>query len=470
MSRKFKRELFDNLEVIDINKKGKGVVKSGSGKVIFVDGVVPGDNIQVETYKKRKGYFEGNLIKINKDSSNRILPICEHFGVCGGCKWQNLSYETQLKYKQKEVIHNLKHISKMEIPEVEKIKEVNSKFFYRNKMEYSFSNNRWLSKNEIQNSTKIEDKNALGLHKFGMWDKVVDIKNCYLQKEPSNLIRNSLKKFCLESKMSFYDQKKNKGFLRSLMIRSSIGKELMILVQFSENHQQKIKKVMNYLNDNFKIDSLLYCVNMKVNDSIYDQDIQVFSGRDHIFEIMENLKFKINPKSFFQTNSEQAYELYKIIRDFAKLKGKEVVYDLYTGTGTIAQFIAQKCDKVIGIDIIKESINAAKTNSKNNDIKNVFFEYGDIKNLFNELFIKKYGSPDLIITDPPRNGMHKDVVKQILSIKPNKIIYVSCNSSTQARDLSYLYGSYKMSRCRAVDMFPHTNHIENVVLLENNEK
>ena len=470
MSRKFKRELFDNLEVIDINKKGKGVVKSGSGKVIFVDGVVPGDYIQVETYKKRKGYFEGNLIKINKDSSNRILPICEHFGVCGGCKWQNLSYETQLKYKQKEVIHNLKHISKMEIPEVEKIKEVNSKFFYRNKMEYSFSNNRWLSKNEIQNSTKIEDKNALGLHKFGMWDKVVDIKNCYLQKEPSNLIRNSLKEFCLESKMSFYDQQKNKGFLRSLMIRSSIGKELMILVQFSINHQQKIKKVMNYLNDNFKIDSLLYCVNMKVNDSIYDQDIEVFSGRDHIFEIMENLKFKINPKSFFQTNSEQAYELYKIIRDFAKLKGKEVVYDLYTGTGTIAQFIAQKCDKVIGIDIIKESINAAKTNSKNNDIKNVFFEYGDIKNLFNELFIKKYGSPDLIITDPPRNGMHKDVVKQILSIKPNKIIYVSCNSSTQARDLSYLYGSYKMSRCRAVDMFPHTNHIENVVLLENNEK
>ena len=470
MSRKFKRELFDNLEVIDINKKGKGVVKSGSGKVIFVDGVVPGDYIQVETYKKRKGYFEGNLIKINKDSSNRILPICEHFGVCGGCKWQNLSYETQLKYKQKEVIHNLKHISKMEIPEVEKIKEVNSKFFYRNKMEYSFSNNRWLSKNEIQNSTKIEDKNALGLHKFGMWDKVVDIKNCYLQKKPSNLIRNSLKEFCLESKMSFYDQKKNKGFLRSLMIRSSIGKELMILVQFSINHQQKIKKVMNYLNDNFKIDSLLYCVNMKVNDSIYDQNIQVFSGRDHIFEIMENLKFKINPKSFFQTNSEQAYELYKIIRDFANLKGKEVVYDLYTGTGTIAQFIAQKCNKVIGIDIVKESINAAKTNSKNNDIKNAFFEYGDIKNLFNELFVKKYGSPDLIITDPPRNGMHKDVVKQILSIKPNKIIYVSCNSSTQARDLSYLYGSYKMSRCRAVDMFPHTNHIENVVLLENNEK
>ena len=470
MSRKFKRELFDNLEVIDINKKGKGVVKSGSGKVIFVDGVVPGDYIQVETYKKRKGYFEGNLIKINKDSSNRILPICEHFGVCGGCKWQNLSYETQLKYKQKEVIHNLKHISKMEIPEVEKIKEVNSKFFYRNKMEYSFSNNRWLSKDEIRNSTKIEDKNALGLHKFGMWDKVVDIKNCYLQKKPSNLIRNSLKEFCLESKMSFYDQKKNKGFLRSLIIRSSIGKELMILVQFSINHQQKIKKVMNYLNDNFKIDSLLYCVNMKVNDSIYDQNIQVFSGRDHIFEIMENLKFKINPKSFFQTNSEQAYELYKIIRDFAKLKGKEVVYDLYTGTGTIAQFIAQKCNKVIGIDIVEESINAAKTNSKNNDIKNAFFEYGDIKNLFNELFIKKYGSPDIIITDPPRNGMHKNVVKQILSIKPNKIIYVSCNSSTQARDLSYLYGSYKMSRCRAVDMFPHTNHIENVVLLENNEK
>jgi 23S rRNA (uracil1939-C5)-methyltransferase len=244
----------------------------------------------------------------------------------------------------------------------------------------------------------------------------------------------------------------------------------MILVQFSINHQQKIKKVMNYLNDNFKIDSLLYCVNMKVNDSIYDQDIQVFNGRDHIFELMENLKFKINPKSFFQTNSEQAYELYKIIRDFAELKGEEVVYDLYTGTGTIAQFIAPKCDKVIGIDIVKESINAAKTNSKNNDIKNVFFEYGDIKNLFNELFIKKYGSPDLIITDPPRNGMHKDVVKQILSIKPNKIIYVSCNSSTQARDLSYLYSSYKMSRCRAVDMFPQTNHIENVVLLENNEK
>ena len=470
MSRKFKKEFFDNLEVIDINKKGKGVVKSGSGKVIFVDGVVPGDYIQVETYKKRKGYFEGNLIKINKESSNRIIPICEHFGVCGGCKWQNLNYETQLKYKQKEVIHNLKHISKMEIPKIEKIKEVNSKFFYRNKMEYSFSNNRWLSKNEIQNSTKIEDKNGLGLHKFGMWDKVVDIKNCYLQKEPSNLIRNSLKEFCIENKMSFYNQKENKGFLRSLTIRNTIGNEIMILVQFSKNHKQKIKQVMNFLKENFKIDSLLYCVNVKVNDSIYDQEIKVFNGQDHIIEVMENLKFKISIKSFFQTNSEQAYELYKIIRDFAELNGKEVVYDLYTGTGTIAQFVAHKCDKVIGIDIVKESINAAKINSRNNKIKNAFFEYGDIKNLFNELFIKKYGSPDLIITDPPRNGMHKDVVKQILSIKPNKIIYVSCNSSTQARDLSYLYSSYKMSRCRAVDMFPHTNHIENVVLLENNER
>ncbi len=465
MSRKFKKEQFLNLEVVDINKKGNGVVKSNSGKVIFVDGAVPGDFIDIETYKKRKGVFEGKLIKINKQSSNRIKPKCEHFGTCGGCKWQNLNYKTQLKFKQKEVLENLKRISKMRIPKIDKIKEVNSKFFYRNKMEFSFSDNRWLSSNEIKSSIKIEEKNGLGLHKSGMWDKVVDIKNCYLQREPSNLIRNGLKEFCLINKMSFYNQKKNTGFLRSLTIRNTIENELMVLIQFSLNKKQKIRKVMNYLKDNFEIHSLLYCVNMKVNDSIYDQEIQLFSGRDHIIERMDKLKFKINVKSFFQTNSEQAYELYKIVRKFAGLKGEEIVYDLYTGTGTIAQFVANKCKKVIGIDIIKESINAAINNAKENKIKNAFFEKGDMKNFFNDLFIKKHGKPDIIITDPPRIGMHKDVIKKILSIAPNKIVYVSCNSSTQARDLSYLSDKYKMSRCRAVDMFPHTNHIENVVLL-----
>lgn len=465
MSRKFKSEHFKNLEVIDINNKGKGVVKSDSGKVIFLDGVVPGDYVEVKTYKKRKGYFEGNLIKLIKKSPSRIKPKCQHFGTCGGCKWQNLNYKTQLKFKQKEVLDNLTKISKMQIPKIEKIKEANSKFHYRNKMEFSFSDNRWLSKNEIQNSIKIKEKNGLGLHKSGMWDKVVDIKNCYLQKEPSNLIRNGLKEFCLINEMSFYNQKKNSGFLRSLTIRNTLENELMVLIQFSLNEKQKIKKVMSYLKDNFEIHSLLYCVNTKVNDSIYDQEIQLFSGRDHIIERMGKLKFKISVKSFFQTNSEQAYELYKIVRKFAGLKGGEIVYDLYTGTGTIAQFIANKCKKVIGIDIIKESISAAISNAKKNKIKNVFFENGDMKNFFNDLFIKKYGKPDVIITDPPRIGMHKDVIKQILSIAPNKIVYVSCNSSTQARDLDYLSHKYMMSKCCAVDMFPHTNHIENVVLL-----
>ncbi|MBL29860.1 MAG: 23S rRNA (uracil(1939)-C(5))-methyltransferase RlmD [Flavobacteriaceae bacterium] len=466
MSRKLKKEKFENLEVIDINKKGKGVVKSESGQIIFVDGVVPGDLISTETYKKRKGYWEGNLIKINKKSSNRIKPICEHFGTCGGCKWQNLDYKTQLKFKQKEVLHNLKHIAKMIIPKIERIKKVNSKFFYRNKMEYSFSSNRWLSKDEIRKSTKINDKNALGLHKSGMWDKVVDINQCYLQKEPSNLIRNGLKEFCLSNKMRFYNLKKNVGFLRSMIIRNSSENQFMVLIQFSINDRPKIKKVMNFLKDNFKIESLLYCVNTKLNDSIYDQKIELFNGSDYIIEKMENLYFKINIKSFYQTNSDQAYELYKIIRDFADLTGEEIIYDLYTGTGTIAQFIANRCKKVVGIDIVKESIIAAKDNAIYNKIKNVFFELGDVKNNFNEIFTKKYGIPDIIITDPPRNGMDKSIINKILSISPNKLIYVSCNSSTQARDLSYLSNDYKMTRCRAVDMFPHTNHIENVVLLE----
>lgn len=466
MPRKFKKELLKGLEVVDITAKGKGVVKSVEGKVIFVQDVVPGDKVTVETFKKRRGYFEARLINIDDPSPDRVAPVCEHFGVCGGCKWQNLSYEAQLKFKQKEILHNLKNLSGMVLQEIDEIKAAQQSYFYRNKMEYSFSNQRWLTAEEINDKSETLEKKGLGFHKAGMWDKVVDIEKCHLQKDPANAIRNSIKQFALANDLAFFNLKDQSGFLRTLMIRNSNQGEFMVLIQFFKEDKTHREALLEHLKNEFDLSALLYCINSKANDTLYDQEIIRYHGDEYITELMEGLKFRINAKSFFQTNTEQAYELYKITRSFAGLKGNELVYDLYTGTGTIAQFIAGNCNKVVGIESIPEAIAAANENAEINGIKNAFFEVGDMRKVFNQAFVKRHGVADVVITDPPRNGMHPDVVKQLLELAPDKIVYVSCNNATQARDLNLMKEKYKLSKCRAVDMFPQTQHIENVVLLE----
>ena len=467
MRKKTKREIFENVTVVDAAAKGKTIGKAPDGRVVFLTNTVPGDIVDVQTTKKRKAYFEGKAIKFHSFSDKRVDPVCQHFGVCGGCKWQDMGYEHQLFYKQKEVENNLKRIGHLELPKLTPILGSKEQYFYRNKMEFSFSDSRWLTLDEIQSDNQIEDKNALGFHIPGMWDKILDIKKCHLQKDPSNAIRLETKKFAIENELTFFNPRNQYGMLRTLMIRTSSNGEIMVLIQFFENDKEKRELLLNHLSITFpEITSLLYVINPKQNDTIYDQEIICFAGRDHIFEEMEGLKFKINAKSFYQTNSEQAYELYKITRSFADLKGDELVYDLYTGTGTIAQFVSKKAKKVVGIESVPEAILDAKANAIRNNINNVDFFVGDMKNVFNEQFISQNGVPDIIITDPPRDGMHKDVVQQILNIAPNKVVYVSCNSATQARDLEMMKDMYLVTKVQPVDMFPQTHHVENVVLLE----
>ena len=467
MRRKKKRQIFENIKVIDAGAKGKTIGKAPDGRVIFMTNTVPGDVVDVQTTKKRKAYFEGTATQFHSLSDKRVTPVCEHFGTCGGCKWQHMGYEHQLYYKQKEVVNNLRRIGHLELPEIAPILGSKEQYFYRNKMEFSFSNSRWMTLEEIQSDQKITDKDALGFHIPGMWDKILNIEKCHLQADPSNAIRLETKKFAIANGLSFFNPRVHEGLLRTLMIRTSSIGELMVLVQFYERDQKKRELLMEHLKETFpEITALLFVVNQKRNDTIYDQDIHCYAGRDHIFEEMEGLKFKINAKSFYQTNSNQAYELYKITRDFADLKGDELVYDLYTGTGTIAQFIAKKAEKVVGIESVPDAIEAAKENAERNQLSNVDFFVGDMKNVFNDEFIESNGTPDVIVTDPPRDGMHKDVVQQILNIAPKKVVYVSCNSATQARDLALMNEQYKVSKVQPVDMFPQTHHVENVVLLE----
>ncbi len=467
MQKKNRRQVFENVEVLDAAAKGKTIGKAPDGRVIFLTNTVPGDVVDVQTTKKRKAYFEGVATKFHSFSDKRVTPVCQHFGVCGGCKWQDMGYEHQLFYKQKEVGNNLKRIGHLDLPELTPILGSKEQYFYRNKMEFSFSDSRWLTLEEIQSDNQIEDKNALGFHIPGMWDKILDIKKCHLQRDPSNAIRLETREFAIANDMSFFNPRNQHGLLRTLMIRTSSIGELMVLVQFFENDKDKRELLLNHLASTFpEITSLLYVINPKQNDTIYDQDVICFAGRDHIFEEMEGLKFKINAKSFYQTNSEQAYELYKITRDFANLTGDELVYDLYTGTGTIAQFVSKMAKKVVGIESVPEAILDAKANAQRNEISNVEFFVGDMKNIFNEQFVEKNGVPDVIITDPPRDGMHKDVVQQILNIAPKKVVYVSCNSATQARDLELMKDMYNVTKVQPVDMFPQTHHVENVVLLE----
>ena len=467
MARKNRKQVFTNLEVIDAGAKGKTVAKAPDGKVVFLSNAVPGDVVDVQTFKKRKAYYEGKAIAFHKLSDKRTEPKCEHFGTCGGCKWQHMSYDNQLFYKQKEVTNNLTRIGHIELPEVTPILGSAEQYFYRNKMEFSFSDSRWLTLEEIQSDEDLGDRNALGFHIPGMWDKILDVKKCWLQADPSNAIRNSVKQFAINNNLEFFNTRNQTGLLRTMMIRTTSIGEIMVLIQFFIEDSEKRKLLLDHLKNTFpEITSLQYVINGKANDTIYDQEVICYHGRDHIFEEMEGLKFKINAKSFYQTNSEQAYELYKITRDFARLTGNELVYDLYTGTGTIAQFLAKNAKHVVGVESVPDAITAAKENAQLNNIDNVEFYVGDMKNVFNQEFINTHGQPDVIITDPPRDGMHKDVVKQILNISPEKIVYVSCNSATQARDLALMDDVYKVTKTQAVDMFPQTHHVENVVLLE----
>jgi len=467
MSRKKKFHLFENIEVIDTAAKGKTIAKAPDGRVIFLSNAVPGDVVDIQTGRKRKSYFEGKAVKFHKYSDKREQPVCEYFGTCGGCKWQNLKYEEQLFYKQKEVTNNLIRIGHLDLPEISPILGCKETYFYRNKMEFSFSDSRWLTNEEIKEEKEYDNRNACGFHIPRMWDKILDIDKCYLQEDPSNDIRNAIKKFAVDNDISFFNPRRQHGLLRTLMIRIVTTGEIMVVVQFFENDKEKRELLLDYITGKFpQITSLQYVINNKGNDTIYDQDVITFSGKDHIVEEMEGLRFIINAKSFYQTNSKQAYELYKITRDFANLSGNEIVYDLYTGTGTIAQFIAKMAKKVIGVESVPEAIADAKRNAKNNGINNTEFFVGDMAKVFTEDFIEKNGSPDVIITDPPRDGMHKNVVTQMLKILPKKIVYVSCNSATQARDLSMMKEYYTITKSQAVDMFPQTHHIENVVLLE----
>ena len=465
--RRNKNKVFSNLEVIDAGAKGKTIAKAPDGKVVFLPNAVPGDIVDVQTFKQRSGYYEGKATVFHKLSDKRTQAACEHFGTCGGCKWQHMDYSHQLFYKEKEVVNNLKRIGHLELPEITPILGSKDHYFYRNKMEFSFSDSRWLTQEEIASEKDLGDRNALGFHIPGMWDKILDVKKCWLQGDPSNAIRNAVKDFAIKHQIPFFNTRQQTGVLRTLMIRNTSIGEWMVVVQFFKEDLKKRTALLNHLKTTFpEITSLQYIINGKANDTIYDQEVICYDGRDHIFEEMEGLRFKINAKSFYQTNSDQAYNLYKITREFAGLKGKELVYDLYTGTGTIAQFVAKNALKVIGVESVPDAIRAAKENAVLNQIDNVDFFVGDMKTVFNTEFIETHGHPDVIITDPPRDGMHKDVVAQILKITPEKIVYVSCNSATQARDLALLDSEYKISKTQAVDMFPQTHHVENVVLLE----
>ena len=455
-----------NIEIIDTADKGKSVAKH-DGMVIFLEGGVPGDICDITVLKRRKKFWKARIEKIHTYSARRTKPKCEHFGTCGGCKWQNMKYQSQLDFKQTQILNNLKKIGGIELSPNQDILGSENKYFYRNKLEYTFSNKRWLTLDEIQSGEKIIDKNALGFHVPGMFNKVIDINNCYLQKEPSNTIRLSVKQFADENKLTYFDIQNHTGLLRNLMIRTSSTNDLMVLIQFYEDDKKSIKLLMEHIRTSFpEITSLLYIINQKANNTIYDQDVICYNGKDHIIEEMDGLFFKVGAKSFFQTNSEQAKILYQKIKELAFITKDDLVYDLYTGTGTIAQFIAKQAKHVVGLESVPEAIEAAKENAKNNDIDNCSFFVGDMKKSFTDEFIRKNGTPDIIITDPPRDGMHKKVVEQILKIGANRIVYISCNSSTQARDLALMDSMYKVTHIQPLDMFPQTHHVENILVLE----
>lgn len=457
--------MLEQVEITGVAAEGKALARVNDW-VVFVPFAAPGDVVDLQLTRKKHNYAEARIVKFHSYSQLRVQPFCEHFGVCGGCKWQHVDYDYQLQFKRQQVEDNLTRIGKIPLPEILPTKGSAKQQFYRNKLEFSFSNRSWLTYEQLQSAQEFDCRNALGFHIPGMFDKVLDIKKCWLQDDISNRIRLSIRQFAIDHNYPFFDLKEQTGFMRNIIVRTASTGEIMLIVVFFEPDAARIEAMMQHLAEEFpQITSLLYIVNQKQNDTITDQEVHLYRGRDYIWESMEGLRFKIGPKSFYQTNSEQAYELYKVAREFAGLTGDELVYDLYTGTGTIANFVARQSRKVIGIEYVPEAINDAKENALINGLNNTLFYAGDMKDILTEAFIDEHGRPDVIITDPPRAGMHDDVIKTILFAEPRRIVYVSCNPATQARDLSQLDVKYRVERVQPVDMFPHTHHVENVVLL-----
>jgi 23S rRNA (uracil1939-C5)-methyltransferase len=458
--------ILENVMISDIGAEGNAIARIDN-LVVFVPMLIPGDVVDIRVKMKRKKYLEGIAIKFHKYSSDRIEPLCSHFGTCGGCKWQHLPYKLQLYYKEKQVRDNLVRIGKIDLPEIRPILGSPDEYYYRNKLEYTFSNRRWLTHEEISTGLKIEQENALGFHVQGLFDKVLEIIECHLQPEPTNQIRNAIREYSNRNKLSYFDLKHQTGFLRNLIIRNSLDGKVMVIVVFHHEEEKSRVGLLEFIFREFpQISSLMYVINSKKNDSLNDQEVILYCGEDHLMESIEGLKFRIGSKSFYQTNTRQAVVLYNIVREFAQLTGEEIVYDLYSGTGTISCFVAGSALKVIGIEYVEEAVNDARINAGLNGIENATFYTGDLKELLSEKFFSENGKPDVIITDPPRAGMHEDVINAILMSSPARIVYVSCNPATQARDLQLLSGKFKVVAVQPVDMFPMTHHVENIVLLE----
>lgn len=464
MGRKRKElPVVENVEITGVAAEGKSIARVDD-MVVFIPYGAPGDVVNIKLDKKKRSYAEAHIVDMVKPSPDRVTPACEHFGVCGGCKWQHIPYESQLRYKRDQVVDALTRIAKVEIPEVNPTLGSKETFCYRNKLEYTFSCKCWITFEDLRSGREIADRNALGFHIPGAFDKVLDIKKCWLQDDLSNRIRLFVRQYALAKGYEFYDIKAQQGLMRTLMVRIASTGEVMLIVVFARPEQEKIDDLMGAIAAEFpEITSLLYVVNQKVNDTIADQEVITYRGRDYINEEMEGLQFRIGPKSFYQTNSLQAYELYKVARRMACLKPDDLVYDLYTGTGTIANFVARQVKKVVGIEYVPEAIADAKLNSEVNGIDNTIFFAGDMKDVLTDGFIAEHGRPDVMIIDPPRAGMHEDVVNVILNARPERIVYVSCNPATQARDLALMDSLYRVEEVQPVDMFPHTHHVENVV-------
>ena len=461
--------MLEGITITAVAAEGKALARVDD-KVVFVPFVVPGDVVDLQVKRKKHSFMEAVAVKFHEYSNDRTTPRCQHFGVCGGCKWQCLKYEEQLRWKQQQVVDNLTRIGKIELPEISPILGSEKIYEYRNKLEFGFSNRRWMTEDEIRDDEQIiTQHNALGFHITGAFDKILDIEQCHLMDNITNDIRNFIREYGISHNLTFYDLRQNTGLLRSMMVRNSNTGELMVLIQFrieNKDEQQEAIELLQQVADRFpEITSLLYVDNHKCNDTFGDQEVICFKGTDHIYEEMEGLRFKVGPKSFYQTNTDQAYHLYQVARNFAGLTGNELVYDLYTGTGTIANFVSRQARQVIGIEYVPEAIEDAKVNSQINHIDNTLFFAGDMKDILNRDFINRYGRPDVIITDPPRAGMHQDVIDTILFAEPQRIVYVSCNPATQARDLQLLDMKYRVAKVQPVDMFPHTQHVENVVML-----
>jgi 23S rRNA (uracil1939-C5)-methyltransferase len=460
------RKILNDLVITEMSSEGKGIAKT-EGKVVFTEFAVPGDIVDVEVRKSKKSFAEGVIAELKTASPLRIKAECSHFGVCGGCKWQHISYAEQLKFKKKIVADAFERIGKIDFPEIPEVIGCEESYYYRNKLEFAFTDRRWLTEEEIKSNESFEHRNALGFHVPGSFSGVIDIQKCYLQADPSNQIRTAVKEFALKNGYTFFDLKHQKGLLRNLMIRITAIGEILVLISFYENDEAKIEALLEHISREFpSITSLQYVINGKRNDTIYDLQTKVYKGKDHIIEQLGKYKFKIGTKSFFQTNSVQAKKLYDVTKEFAGLKSDDVVYDLYTGVGSIAIYLSDSCKHVTGIEQIADAIEDAKENAKLNGVTNCSFHAGDVRMVLKEDFIATHGRPDVVITDPPRAGMHEDIVKTLVQLQSPRIVYVSCNPATQARDLQLLSEKYEVKRVQPVDMFPHTTHIENVVELQ----